>query len=73
MSKTLAFHADGPFAEGKNDNEHTWRISNGRLEIVDVYGQVYSRFFFIPSTRGFHHTNDQDTLSIRGQFMAPIV
>jgi hypothetical protein len=68
-TKRLVFLPDGSFSEGRNDNEHTWRIVNARLEILNVHGQVYSRFFLIPGTRGFHHTNDQDTLSIRGQFM----
>jgi hypothetical protein len=67
-SKPVTFLPNGDVGEGHNDNEHTWRIQNGRLEFLARDGLVYSRFFLLPDG-SFHHTNDTDTRSIIGQFM----
>jgi hypothetical protein len=67
-SKFVTFLSDGSIGEGRNQNEATWRIVNGRLEILNSDGEIYSRFIILKDDRSFHHTNDPDTLSIRGQF-----
>jgi len=71
-SKPLTFNANGEIAQGKNNNEHRWRISGGRLEILDNGGNVYSRFFLLPDGKSLHHTNDPDTISIKGQYLKPV-
>jgi hypothetical protein len=71
-AKTLTFKAGGYIGEGRNDNESRWRVAGGRLEILNSQMQVYSRFFLLPDGRSFHHTNDPDTLSIKGQYLTPI-
>ncbi|MCP3396226.1 hypothetical protein [Bradyrhizobium sp. CCGB20] len=71
-SKLVTFLPNGEVGEGRNDNEHTWRVLNGRLEFVARDGHVYSRFFLLPDGT-FHHTNDKDTRSIIGQFMKRLV
>ena len=70
-SKTMMFGPSGRILEGSNENEHTWRIVNGKLELLQADGKVHSRFQFHPTSKVFTHTNDQDTLSKRGQFLIP--
>jgi hypothetical protein len=72
QSKILTFHPNGAIAQGQNDNENRWRVVNGRLEILDGRGALYSRFSLMEDGLSFHHTNEPDTRSIRGQFMIPI-
>jgi hypothetical protein len=69
-SKTLTFEINGKIGEGRNDNESSWRISEGRLEILNGHGEVYSRFSVLPDGK-FQHTNDPDTKSIKGQYLEP--
>lgn len=72
QSKILTFLPNGEIGEGRNDNESRWRIANGRLEILDGWGAPYSRFLLMEDGLSFHHTNESDTRSIRGQYMLPI-
>lgn len=67
--KTLTFRADGSIGAGQNQNESRWRIVNGRLEILNSDSDVYSRFILLNDGKSFHHTNDPDTKSIKGQYM----
>jgi len=66
-SKTITFLEDGSIGEGRNQNESKWRVSDGRLEILEDSNVVHSRFIFVATTKSFHHTNDPDTRSIKGQ------
>jgi hypothetical protein len=70
-SKKIIFHEDGNVGEGQNNNEHTWRIRQGMLEILCNDRQVFSRFRYDPDKGSFFHTNDDDTLSIRSQRIEP--
>jgi hypothetical protein len=70
-SKIMLFGPDGKILEGNNRNESSWRISDGRLELVQADGKVHSRFAFHPGSNVFTHTNDSDTLSVRGQYLTP--
>jgi hypothetical protein len=67
-SKFVKFGDNGEIAEGENGNEYRWRISNSRLEIINDKDQVYSRFFLLPDKVTFHHTNDPDLPSLKGQY-----
>ncbi|MDI1343275.1 MAG: hypothetical protein PSV22_04125 [Pseudolabrys sp.] len=69
-SKSLTFKANGEIADGRNGNEYKWRVTGGRLEILNDRNEVYSRFFILPDGR-LHHTNDPDTQSIKGQYLEP--
>lgn len=71
FSKVMTFGLDGIILEGKNKNEHSWQIKNSQLELLQEDGKVHSRFDYQPTTRIFTHTNDKDTLSIKGQFLVP--
>jgi predicted nucleotide-binding protein with TIR-like domain len=71
FSKRIVFAADGKIIEGNNGNEHSWRIVQNKLELVQLDGKVHSRFVYDAADRTFKHTNDPDTLSIRNQFIVP--
>lgn len=70
-SKIMMFGPEGKIIEGRNQNESFWRTSKGHLEFVQSDGQVHSRFYLDPNSKIFIHTNDDDTKSIRGQYMIP--
>lgn len=68
--KIIQFKDDGTIGSG-NDNESSWRIAEGLLEIFKKDGSLQSRFRHIPGKNIFEHTNDSDTLSLRDQFITP--
>ncbi len=70
-SKRITFLSDGEIGSGRNQNESYWRLVNGRLEILNQQRNVFSRFEFNESLGGFEHTNESDTLSIKGQTILP--
>jgi hypothetical protein len=67
-NKFVTFLPNGSVGEGGNRNEAMWRIVNGRLEILNSDGEIYSRFILLNDKKSFHHTNDPNTQSIRGQY-----
>lgn len=69
-NKNIAFLEDGNIAEGKNNNEFTWRIQRGLLEILNRDGIIFSRFRYNKDKKQFEHTNDEDTLSRRNQIIS---
>ena len=70
-SKRIIFNKDGLIVEGNNKNEHSWRITKGKLELLQLDKKVHSRFIYNEGKDIFEHTNDPDTLSIKGQFIVP--
>lgn len=70
-SKIMRFADGGGIMEGNNKNEHSWRITGGKLELVQLDGKVHSRFRYVPEEGLFRHTNDPDTPSLRDQYLAP--
>jgi len=68
-SKRMRFEHQGRIVEGNNRNEHSWRVVRGKLELLQLDGEVHSRFAFDHNAEIFKHTNDPDTHSIRDQFM----
>jgi hypothetical protein len=69
--KMVTFLPDGQVGEGRNSNEHTWRIRRGKLEIFAFDGAIYSRFNYNHKTGRIEHTNDPDTRSVLGQYFEP--
>jgi len=69
--KIVTFLANGDIGEGRNNNEHTWRVRKGRLEIFALDGRLYSRFYYDKVSGRLKHTNDTDTRSIHGQYLKP--
>jgi len=70
-AKRIVFGADGVITEGNNRNEHRWRIFRKRLELLQLDGQVHSRFDYDAGADRWVHTNDHDALSLRGQYIEP--
>lgn len=70
-SKRIVFNSDGLIVEGNNRNEHSWRIKNELLELVQLDERVHSRFSYNEAKDIFEHTNDSDILSIRDQLIVP--
>lgn len=71
ISKEVTFLVDGKIGQGRNDNEHSWRIRKGALEIIASDGRVYSRFKHDRSQGTLKHTNDPELRSIPGQYFEP--
>jgi hypothetical protein len=71
QSKIVTFLADGEIGEGKNDNENSWRIRRGTLEIFGINGKFYSSFRFDHKTGNLIHTNDTKSRSILNQYFEP--
>ncbi len=65
--KEITFEEDGSIGMGLNNNENSWRVRNGLLEVMNSEGRVFSRFSYDDSKGQFLHTNDPDTLSIKSQ------
>jgi hypothetical protein len=70
-SKKMVFKGGGLITEGNNQNEHSWRVVKDRLELVNLAGKVFSRFYYDKKDKMFKHTNEEDTLSLRGQYIVP--
>jgi hypothetical protein len=68
-SKRMQFAENGGILTGRNNNESNWRIHNGFLEILNSESRVFSRFYYSQKDERFYHTNDEDTLSIRDQYI----
>ncbi|MFH0784958.1 MAG: hypothetical protein V2B20_23800 [Pseudomonadota bacterium] len=43
-NKVVSFLPDGQIGEGSNENENSWKIKHGQLEIFASDGCLYSRF-----------------------------
>ena len=71
QSKYVTFMPNGDIGEGMNQNEHTWRIRRGLLEIFAADGAIYSRFTHDRESGYLKHTNDADLRSIHGQHLQP--
>ena len=70
-SKVITFSQNGQIGEGRNSNEHSWRIRRGKLEIIHADGKCYSRFRYDPESGRLINTNEPGTRSIHGQFFVP--
>jgi hypothetical protein len=70
-AKLMTFLSDGAIGEGTNENENTWKVSKGALEIFASDGKLYSRFIHDKASGLLKHTNDTDTRSIHGQYLQP--
>lgn len=69
--KHVSFAAGGKIGNGRNQNESRWRIAGGALEILREDGRIQSRFRLLALSQIFVHTNDEDTHSIKGQYLVP--
>jgi len=70
-AKTVTFLENGHIGEGRNANEHSWRIRRGALEILAQDGQLYNRFVLDKSAGRLASTNDPDIRAIYAQYFIP--
>ena len=70
-AKRIVFGPNGVIVEGNNRNEHQWRLSRKKLELLQLDGRVHSRFEYDADSDQWKHTNESDTRSIRGQYIEP--
>jgi hypothetical protein len=70
-SKKIVFRPGGLIVEGNNKKEHSWRVVSDKLELINLDGNVFSRFSYDKKEKIFKHTNEEDTLSIRDQYIVP--
>lgn len=69
-SKEIVFQPDGSISEGRNDNEYSWRVNAGFLEILKADGKtIQSRFKVEDNGERLQHTNESDTVSLRDQYL----
>ncbi len=71
-AKIVRFLPDGDIADGKNNNEHSWRIVKGRLELLNSNGGIHSRFRFDPSSTQFFIERSPDTKCPYEQHLEPL-
>lgn len=71
QAKVVTFLSGGLIGEGQNENEHTWRIKRGKLEILAADGRLYSRFTHHQESGQLKHTNDTDCRSLPNQYFEP--
>lgn len=65
--KIVTFNPDSTIGEGRNNNEHTWKIRRGCLNIFGSDKLLYSSFRHDPVSGKLIHTNSVNTRSIRNQ------
>ena len=70
-SKFITFLGDGTIGKGRNDNEFTWRVRRGKLEILNRQGNVHSRFFYNSPSDIFQHANDINSSPNHNQYIKP--
>lgn len=66
-SRAVTFLPNGSLGKGRTQSEASWRISQGRLELLDQAGSVYSRFTLAKDRQSLHHTNDPGIPSMGNQ------
>lgn len=71
QSKIITFLVNGEIGEGKNDNENSWRVRGGSLEIFGIDGKFYSSFRFNRENGHLVHKNDPNSRSILNQYFVP--
>jgi len=71
-NKRLGFLRSGKIGEGNNENEESWRINWGLLEIRNSAGAIYSQFKWDSKQGKLVHTNNPKLPSVMGQFIVPL-
>lgn len=68
-SKVIVFEPKGEISKGANANESSWRVRQGKLEILDQEGRVFSRFKFLRGSLMLKRVRSKDLMSLPGQYM----
>ena len=70
--KNIGFGSSGNISVGRNRNEDSWTVVDGKLEIRQEDGELHSRFRYDEAQDKFIHTDDPDTSSIKEQVIEPL-
>jgi hypothetical protein len=70
-SKTITFLPSGKVGKGRNNNEDTWKITKGRLDIFASDGMLFSRFIYDKAAGLLKHTNDANARAVINQYITP--
>jgi hypothetical protein len=68
-TKQISFNDDGSIGEGKNPNEHSWRLVGNKLEILNADGERQNLFQYDPSTDQFKSLGRAKAFNIEGQYI----
>jgi len=71
-AKIMRFLPGGQISDGKNNNEHTWRIIDGKLELLNGSGAIHSRFTFDPTSKSFYIESSSEIVCPYKQRMEPL-
>lgn len=63
--KAISFKPEGEIGTGRNQNEHTWKIANGHLEIWKENGDLQNRFLYDEENDRFVSTNEPEADAIK--------
>jgi hypothetical protein len=66
-TKPISFEEDGSIGEGRNANEHRWRLEQGQLIMIREDGEEHNRFLYDPTTDRFVSTRPSSKHGIAGQ------
>ncbi len=71
QGKNIEFLSDGMIGQGRNHNEHSWLVENGKLVIKNPAGEVFSRFAYDVAASTFTCTDEPDLKCKKGQSIKP--
>lgn len=72
-NKEIEFGSNGQITKGRNNNEFSWRISWGKLEILANDAKLYSRFRYDKETDKFYLIDGPHNRSLPNQVIEPII
>lgn len=67
--KPISFNDDGSVGEGRNSNEHMWRLVGNKLEIINADGLRQNSFLYDPETDQFKSVDRAAKFGIEGQYI----
>jgi hypothetical protein len=70
--KPITFEQGGMIGEGRNNNEHSWRLAGNKLEIFNSNGFVFSRFIYDQPLQKWTRTTDPDTKPLPNQYIEKV-
>lgn len=70
-TKQVVFAQEGQLTLGRNDNEHSWRVHEGKLTFVASDGMDYSTFVYDITRNVFMMIDDESPKALKGQFLTP--
>ncbi len=73
--KPMTFLPDSSIGQGRNKNEHTWRLEGAKSDLLVIYredGSVQNAFYYSDKAGKFDYIPDSRAVGFRNQFIEPI-